>query len=82
MEEADKPVTPPELEDKTVEPDMKRQPVEWAQFKLQQFFDAAVVDPVDAVKSHPIAGAAAATLFATVLGMMTVCESSGSDSCC
>lgn len=73
-EEADKPATP-EIP-AGVEPDMRSAPVEWAKFKLQEFVNIAVVDPVGAFKALPYTGAAAAATFATLIGMMGVCASS------
>ncbi|KAL8284036.1 hypothetical protein RQP46_005149 [Phenoliferia psychrophenolica] len=70
LEEADKPEPAPISGD--VEPDMRTQPLQWAQFKFQEFVNIAVVDPVGAVKQLPYTGAAAAAVFATLIGMMGV----------
>ncbi|ORY79284.1 Calreticulin family-domain-containing protein [Leucosporidium creatinivorum] len=70
-EEADKPVTPPRANSDTA-PDYTKEPLAWAQFKLRTFADKAVLDPVGAFKEDAATGAAAAVLFATLLGMLTV----------
>lgn len=70
LEEADKPITPPV--DEVSAPDYKIDPLGFAQFKLQKFFDAAVLDPVGAFTKDPATGAAAGILFANVLGLLTV----------
>lgn len=62
------------LHDDSLAPDYKSQPLAFAQYKMQKFMDLAVEDPIEAVKQRPVEGAAAATLFATVLGFLTVCE--------
>ena len=58
------------------EPDYAANPLAWAQYKLQEFLNIAVVDPVGAFKALPYTGAASGAVFATLVGMIGVCPSS------
>lgn len=51
---------------------MKTEPVEWAKFKLQEFVDIAVLDPVGAFKALPYTGAAAGVAFASIVGLLGI----------
>ena len=57
------------------EPDYAANPLAWAQYKVQEFINIAVVDPVGAFKALPYTGAASGAVFATLIGMIGVCTS-------
>lgn len=67
------PVTPPAGASLN-EPDYRTAPLEFVKFKFQEFVDLAVMDPVGAFKALPYTGAAAGVVFATLVGMLGVCE--------
>lgn len=60
------------------EPDYKVDPVGWARFKAQQFFDEAVVDPKKALVENPLTGGVLGVVFASIIGMIGVRASSRS----
>lgn len=55
-------------------PDMKADPVGWAQWHVQDFMDVAISDPVRAFKTKPVQGAGIAAGFATALAILTAGE--------
>lgn len=73
LEKADTPVTPPAGSES--EPDYKTAPVEWVQYKFQEFVNIAVLDPVAAFKALPYTGGAVGVVFATLIGLLGVCTS-------
>ncbi|BGP01212.1 Calnexin-like protein [Rhodotorula toruloides] len=54
------------------EPDYKVDPVGWARYKAQQFFDEAVVDPKKALVENPLTGGVLGVVFASIIGMIGV----------
>lgn len=56
------------------EPDMASDPVGWAKFKAQQFFDEALQDPKKALIERPLTGGVLGVVFATLIGMLGVGE--------
>ncbi len=75
MEAAAIPETPESTEsaNRGIEPDYREDPIAWVQFKVQEFADIAVLDPVAALKQLPATGAAAATVIAILLGLLSFC---------
>ncbi|KAM0755252.1 Calreticulin-domain-containing protein [Meredithblackwellia eburnea MCA 4105] len=67
LEEKDKPVVPPTTGADATEPDLRTAPIAWAKYKVQEFLDVALVDPVEAVKSRP--QVAAGLVAAVVAGL-------------
>lgn len=55
------------------EPEWREDFVKWAQWKIEEFADIAVLDPVKAIQELPYTGAAAATVIATLLGLASFC---------
>ncbi|GAA5975814.1 hypothetical protein JCM10908_005289 [Rhodotorula pacifica] len=54
------------------EPDVKADPVGWAKFKAQQFFNEAHADPKKALVERPLTGGVLGVVFATLIGMLGV----------
>lgn len=48
------------------------EPLEYVQFKIQEFVTVAYLDPLAAVKALPYTAAAGATALAAVLGLLTI----------
>lgn len=53
---------------------MLEEPLAFVTYKLQEFIEAALVDPIEAIKSLPKTAGVAGVVFASLIGLIGVCE--------
>lgn len=77
LEEADKPAATPEESASSVkEVDFKKDPVGFVKTRGLDFLEKASVNPKQAFTDEPVVGGVVGVVFATLVGMIGVCESS------